>query len=231
MKVSLVIPVYNEKPLILKVLAKVDQVVFPSLEKEVVIVDDCSTDGTREILQGLKYSGKYQIIFHDINQGKGAAVLTGLQQCTGDIIAIQDADLEYDPHDLVKLVGLIVSGQTFIAYGSRMMGDNPKGHWAYYLGNQMISWVAQLLYGTKITDVETCYKVFHKKVLHSIDLSEKDFGFEIQFTVNALKNKFLIQELPIQYYPRQRDEGKKICWHDGVKAIWLLFKYRFRKWL
>ena len=226
MKVSIVIPAYNEKNFILKILEKVDQVNFSGLEKEVLIIDDYSTDGTREILKTVTSA---KVIFHSKNLGKGAALATGFSHCSGDIIAIQDADLEYNPHDLVKLVAIVASGQVPIAYGSRMIGNNPTGHYAYYAGNLVISWLARLLYGVKLTDIETCYKVFKKEVLSAMTLSEPGFGFEIQFTVNALKNHFTIKELPITYSPRKFNEGKKISWRDGLAAIWLLLKYRFKQ--
>ena len=224
MKVSVVMPVYNEKEFILPALDRLAAINFPGLDKEVIVVDDGSTDGTKELL--LKRQTE-KVFFHQKNLGKGAALMTGFAQCSGDIIAIQDADLEYDPNDLVKLVELVASGQAPVAYGSRMMGKNPVGHYAYYLGNKLISLVTRILYGAALTDVETGYKVFRKDVLDSVALSEPRFGFEIQFTVNVLKSHLVIKELPIKYAPRQFSQGKKIGWRDGVEALWLLIKYRF----
>lgn len=226
MKVSIVIPVYNEKEFVLKILEKIKQVDFNGLGKEIILVDDFSTDGTREILAEL--GPDYKVIYHDKNKGKGGALQTGFKSVTGDIVAIQDADLEYDPQDLVKLVELITTKQAQVVYGSRMSGKNPIGHIAYYAGNQLISWVTRVLYGVKLADVETCYKVFRKEVLEKLSLTQNDFGFEIEFTVQVLKNKFAIKELPISYAPRKFAEGKKINWVDGVKAIWLLFIYKIK---
>lgn len=225
MKISIIIPVFNEKEFIVEILEKVEQVNFLGLEKEIVVVDDCSTDGTRHILEGLQQ--QYKVFFHDKNQGKGAALKTGFKNSTGDIFAIQDADLEYDPNDLKKLVEAVLSGETEVVYGSRMIAKNPIGHYAFYLGNKVISFLTRLLYGVTLTDVETCYKVFKKEVLEHLSLQENDFGFEVEFTAKVLKNNIKIKELPISYNPRKFSQGKKISWRDGLKAIWLLFKFRF----
>jgi len=227
MKLSIIIPVYNEKKYILEVLKRVEELTLDNLKKEIVIVDDGSTDGTKELLKPLAH--KYKIIFHEQNQGKGAALKTGFKNSQGDIIAIQDADLEYHPSDLAKLVQPIVTGQTLVVFGSRMLGNNPIGHWRYYFGNRAISWLTNFLYKAKLTDVETCYKVFHRQVLDNIKIEHNCFGEEVEFTTKLLKNKISILELPISYSPRKFDEGKKISWRDGVKALWLLIKYRFKK--
>ena len=162
-KISIVIPVYNEKNYIEAVLRKIDSTNIADLKKEVIIVDDGSTDGTREILSRLQ--DRYLIIFHQVNQGKGAALRSGFAKASGEIIAIQDADLEYDPSDLAKLVRPIITGQSQVVYGSRMMGNNPIGHKRYYFGNKLITWSASLLYGRALTDLETCYKVFATSIL------------------------------------------------------------------
>jgi len=226
MKISIIVPVFNEKEFILKILEKVSQVDFPGLDKEIIIVDDGSTDGTRELLKQVQ--DKYKIIFHEKNLGKGAALRTGFQAATGEIIAIQDADLEYQPTELPKLTEPILTGKTQVVYGSRMIGNNPIGHRRYYLGNVVISWLASILFGKKLSDVETCYKVFNRKLLEKFDLEQNDFGFEVELTAKLLKNKISIIELPISYTPRKFMQGKKINWADGVKAIWLLFKYRLK---
>ena len=225
MKVSVIIPVFNEKDFIVTILDKLEQVSFFPAVKEVVIVDDCSTDGTKTILEN--FQDKYKIIFHHKNQGKGAALKTGFKNATGDIIAIQDADLEYNPQDLKKLVVVILAEEAQVVYGSRMTAKNPVGHYAYYLGNKLISLLTRILYGSKLTDVETCYKVFKKEILDNLNLEEDDFGFEVEFTAKVLKSGLTIKELPISYNPRKFSQGKKISWQDGIKAIGLLFKYRF----
>ncbi len=225
-KLSIVIPVYNEKNYIVQILKKVDNLAIAGVAKEIIIVDDGSTDGTAEILKVLG-SSRYQIIFHPINQGKGAALKTGFAKASGDVIAIQDADLEYNPKDLVPLVGRVLSGQNLVVYGSRMIGRNPIGHVAYYWGSKLISVVTNLLYQTKLTDVETGYKVFAAPLLKSIKLEQDGFAFEVEVTAKILKRGIKIIELPITYAPRQFSEGKKINWADGVEALWLLIKYRF----
>lgn len=225
-KVSVVVPVYNEKNYILAVLKRIESISLAELDKEIIIIDDGSTDGTKEFLK--KLTGKYKIVFHQQNQGKGAALKTGFRHCQGEIIAIQDADLEYHPADISKLVKPILEGRTLVVYGSRMTGNNPVGHWRYYWGNKLITWLTNFLYGSQLTDIETCYKVFKREVLDKFNLELNDFGFEVEFTVKLLKNKISIIELPISYSPRHFKEGKKIRWSDGLKALWLVIKYRFK---
>lgn len=223
MKLSIIIPAYNEERYILEILKKVKNVDF-GLEKEVIVVNDASKDKTGEILNSVE---DLKVFTHSKNKGKGAALRTGFANATGDIIAIQDADLEYNPEDLKALVHLVADGDAEVVYGSRMTGKNPIGHIAYYLGNQLISGVTRILYGVKLTDVETCYKVFTKNVLTKLNLSENDFGFEVEFTAQVLRGGFKVRELSISYAPRKFNEGKKISWVDGIKAVWLLFKYKF----
>ncbi|MFA6382761.1 MAG: glycosyltransferase family 2 protein [Candidatus Buchananbacteria bacterium] len=222
-KISIVIPVYNEKDYILKTLERVEKLSFSGLEKEIIVVDDGSTDGTTEILKSLE--SKYKIIYQN-NGGKGAALRAGFTTSTGEIIAIQDADLEYDPAEIVRLIKPIIDGKSEVVYGSRMLGHNPIGHRRYYLGNELISWLTNVLYRSHLTDVETGHKVFKKSILENLNLQENDFGFEVEFTAKILKNQIPILELPISYAPRKFDEGKKINWQDGLKALWLLVKYR-----
>ncbi|OGY47276.1 MAG: glycosyl transferase [Candidatus Buchananbacteria bacterium RIFCSPHIGHO2_02_FULL_38_8] len=224
-KISIVVPVYNEKNYIRQVLDRLEKVSFSSLDKEIIIVDDGSTDGTKEILESFEDS--FKVIYHNKNCGKGAALKTGFKNSSGEIIVIQDADLEYNPSEIKDLIQSIVKGEVSVVYGSRMNGNNPIGHRRYYLGNLLISWVTNLLYGSKLSDVETCYKVFDRKVLDKINLEQNDFGFEAEFTAKVLKNHFSIREIPISYSPRNFTEGKKINWYDGLKAIFLLIKYRF----
>jgi len=225
-KISIIIPVFNEKRYVAELISRVQGVNFAGLEKEIIIIDDGSNDGTREILE--QFLDRHKIIFHSKTQGKGAALRSGFKISTGDIIAVQDADLEYNPEDLNKLAVPIVAGQAKVVYGSRMIGKNPIGHLAYYFGNKFISLIARILYNCRLTDIETCYKVFSRDVLTNFDLESNDFGFDPEFTAKVLKNKIAIIELPISYSPRKFNQGKKIGWHDGLKAIWLLIKYRFK---
>lgn len=223
---SIVVPVYNERRYIKEILKRLQALTVGQMAKEVIIVDDGSTDGTVEILKEISQPG-WQIIFSSRNEGKGSALRKGFAKTTGEIVAIQDADLEYHPFDLRPLVELVAAKQTQVAYGSRMINKNPIGHISYYLGNKLISWLAQVLYQVKITDVETCYKVFDGQLLRSLRLEQDDFAFEVEVTAKILKQGIKIIELPISYQPRQFAEGKKISWLDGLKALWLLVKYRF----
>jgi len=225
MIISIIIPVYNEKNYIKGTLDRLASVNFENAEKEIIIVDDGSIDGSGEILK--TFEKDYKIIYHQTNQGKGAALKTGLAAASGEIIIIQDADWEYDPADMPKLIKPIVTGQTEVVYGSRMLGKNPVGHWRYYLGNEFISLLTSILYHTRLTDVETGYKVFKKNIIQKFQFVSNDFGIEAELTAKFLKNKIKILELPISYAPRKFDEGKKINWRDGVKAIYILIKCRF----
>ncbi len=225
-KVSIVVPVYNEKKYILKILEKLDQLSLPNIEKEIVVVDDGSTDGTREILKST--GTKYKIIFQSKNLGKAEALKTGFKNCSGEIIVTQDADLEYNPADIAKLIQPVIRGEFAVVYGSRMIARNPIGHIFYYWGNRLISTFTRFFYQHRITDVETGYKVFKKDILQKIHLVESGFGFEAEFTAKVLRSKIKILELPISYSPRKFSEGKKISWRDGIKALWLLIKYRFK---
>lgn len=224
--VSIVIPVYNERLYIDQVLKRTMTVLFPGCDKEIIVVDDCSTDGTDQVLA--PWSSRCIIIRHQRNRGKGAALRTGFEHCSGDIIAIQDADWEYQPKDLVPLVAAVNSGQTLVAYGSRLIAQNPVGHFFYYWGNKVISLLTTVLYGVWLTDVETGHKVFKRSALAGLALEQNDFGFEIEVTAKLLRRGIHIVELPTSYAPRKFSQGKKINWRDGVKAIWLLIKYRFR---
>ena len=226
-KISIVMPVYNEKNTILKILKKVDSVKL-SLEKEIILVDDCSKDGTRDILK--KLPKKYKIVYHDVNQGKGSALRTGFKNATGDIITIQDADLEYNPEDYKKLIDMIINGEE-IVYGSRFKGKPffSKQRWFlphHYIGNKILSLATSILYFRWITDMETCYKMFTKKALNKINLKSKRFDFEPEITAKFIKKGFKIKEIPINYYPRDFKKGKKITWKDGIKALFYLLKYR-----
>ncbi|MDO8480277.1 MAG: glycosyltransferase family 2 protein [Nanoarchaeota archaeon] len=224
MKLSIVIPAYNEKKTILKVLQVVKKQPVLGLEKEIIVVDDGSTDGTRDLLK--KVNG-VTVIFHEKNQGKGAALRTGLKQATGDIFLIQDADLEYDPADYPKLLKPILDGKTNVVYGSRFLKTHHARYQLFYLGNKFLSLLTTVLYGQRITDMETCYKMFTREVLEKLDLRARRFEFEPEITAKILKAGFKIMEVPISYECRPFHEGKKITWKDGVKAALYLIKYRF----
>jgi len=224
MKLSIIIPTYNEKKTLLKLLKKVEKVNIGKITKEIIIVDDFSTDGTRDLLKNIK---KHKIFYHTKNKGKGSAIRTALKHITGDIIIIQDADLEYDPNEYPKLLKPILEGETKVVYGSRFMKKHNPKYKLYYLGNIFLSIFARILYARKITDMETCYKVFKREVFDNIKLKAKRFDFEPEITAKIIKKGYKIIEVSIQYQCRDFKEGKKISWRDGVKAIWCLFKYRF----
>ena len=223
-KLTIVIPVYNEKNTLSTLLTRVEAVDY---DKEIVLVDDCSTDGTREIVESYKNKKEYTVAIHPHNQGKGAALRTGFAQASGDIIIIQDADLEYDPKDYGKLLEPILDGRADVVYGSRFLGGPHRVlfFW-HYLGNMALTLLSNLTTNLNLTDMETCYKVFTRQVLDSIDLKCNRFGFEPEFTSKVAKQKFRIYEVPISYSGRDYAEGKKIGWKDGVAAIWFIIRFR-----
>ncbi|CAH0995242.1 Undecaprenyl-phosphate mannosyltransferase [Emticicia aquatica] len=224
MLLSVLIPAYNEVNNIQNILTKIGEINIP---KEIIIVDDGSTDGTRELLAKLK-SDTINVILHKKNQGKGGAIKTAISHAKGDIIIIQDADLEYDPKDYYKLIPLIKSGQEKVVYGSRFLNkQNKHSYFSFFLGGQVVTWITNILYGQNLTDEPTCYKVFDAKLLKSIKLNCTGFEFCPEVTAKIAKLGYKIPEVPINYYPRSISEGKKINWKDGVEAIWVLLKYRF----
>lgn len=225
-KVSIIIPIYNEEKTLEELLRRVENVMLPGLAREIILVDDCSKDNSRKILGQLQDTGRYKIIFHKKNSGKGAALRTGFAVATGEIIMIQDADLEYDPSEYQKVLQPILSGEAEVVFGNRMAGNNPRGYWHYYLGNYLVSLATRILYQTKISDIETCYKFFRREVLDKIKTKENGFGFEAEFTAKVLKAKLRLKEVVIKYNPRTVAEGKKIGWKDGIQALWILGKYR-----
>ena len=233
MKLSIIIPVFNEKSTILEIFERVLNVKIPNVIKEVIIVDDGSTDGTREIIKNSKF--KFIKIFHDKNQGKGAAVKTGIKHATGEYIIIQDADLEYNPKYINNLLEPILRKNSDVAYGTRLnrmpnLKKEEKKHLFifHYFGNRFLSLIASILYGQWITDVETGYKLFPKKAVEKIKLNAKGFEFEPEITSKLLKQGCKIKEVSINVIPRGYDEGKKLnTIRDGTKALWYLFKYRF----
>ena len=216
-------PVYNEKATLLTILEKVEAV---PLDKEIVLVDDGSTDGSREALQGLE-PGRATVIMHEKNSGKGAAIRSAIPHCTGDIITIQDADLEYDPEDLLKLLKPIEAGKADIVYGSRFTGERRNMFFWHWVGNQFLTLVTNILYDTTLSDMETCYKMFRSDIIKGIQLKSRSFEIEVEMTTKILKRGHRIYEVPISYAGREFHEGKKITWRDGLIALYYLVKYRF----
>lgn len=231
-KLSILIPVYNEEKTIQAILNKIEAVKLSEVKKEIIIVDDCSTDKTRQILG--KLEKKYKIIYHETNKGKGSAIRTALEHATGDIVLIQDADLEYDPKDYILLVQPILNGLSDVVYGTRFHSSvgmlrekQPAIFYLHYFGNWFLTILVNVLYGSRLTDMETCYKVFRKKVIEGITLKSERFDFDPEITVKILKKGHKIVEVPISYFSRDFKEGKKITFLDGIKAAWYLLKYRF----
>lgn len=227
-KLSIIIPVYNEKNTIKDILKRIESVELNDIEKELILVDDFSTDGTREILSGL--DSNYKVFFHDKNMGKGRAVKRGFEQATGDIILIQDADLEYDPGDYPRLIRPIIEGRTDTVFGSRFLDKNLHNKIVYrhgYITGKALNWFSNFLSGFKLTDMYTGYKVFSKKAIEKIIpfIKSKRFGIEPELTALIAKNKFRILEVPIRYQGRTYQEGKKINWKDGLAAIWHIIRF------
>ncbi len=223
MKLSVIIPVYNEEKTIIEILNKIKKI---NINKEIIVVNDYSTDNSYEILSKIK---DIKLINHQKNMGKSAAIRTSLKYVTGDIVIIQDADLEYNPEDYYKLVKPIEQKKTKIVYGTRFPKEkrHPSLLNPYYLGNKVLTIMANVLYNAKITDEPTCYKVFDAKLFKSLNLKSKRFGFCPEVTAKIRKKGFKIYEVPISYNPRTIKEGKKINWKDGIEAVWILIKYRF----
>lgn len=230
-KVSILIPVFNEVKTLNEVLSAVRSASFCGLEKQIILVDDCSTDGTRDLLQEMAKDSNNgtSIHFHAKNMGKGAALRTALSYATGDVIVIQDADLEYDPNEYDELVKLIVAHKADVVYGSRLTGGKPARQFKFlhYLGNKFLTLVTNVLYDTTISDMETCYKAFRADVIKNITIRSNRFEFEPEITAKVLKRKHHLFEVPISYYGRDFSEGKKITWKDGIGALRALFYFRF----
>lgn len=224
-KITILIPVYNEVATLEEILRKVENADFCGLEKEIILIDDYSTDGTRDLYEKFPY----KVFYHDYNQGKGAALRTGFKNATGDIIVIQDADLEYDPVDYTPLVKLILDGHADVAYGTRLSGGKPSRSFMFthLLGNKFLSLLTNILYGSTLTDMETCYKAFKADFIKGIEIKSNRFDFEPEITAKVLKRGARLYELPVSYYGREFSEGKKITWKDGFHAIIALIKYRF----
>jgi len=226
MKISVVIPVYNEIDTIEEILARVDKVV---IKKEIIVIDDLSIDGTRERLKKIAADKEnVKVIYHNRNKGKGAALRTGFESVTGDIVIIQDADLEYDPNEYPTLLEPILDGRADVVYGSRFIGGPHRVlfFW-HYVGNKLLTLISNALTNLNLTDMETCYKVFKRQILKDINLKSNRFGFEPEFTAKVSKKRLRIYEVPISYSGRTYSEGKKITWKDGIVALCLIFWYRF----
>lgn len=225
MKVSVIIPVYNEVNTIEEILRRVEA---QNLANEILIIDDGSTDGTREKLASLNEDRHLRIILHDHNQGKGAAVRTGIQEANGDVFLIQDADLEYDPRDYPALIQPIEEGIADVVYGSRFLGGPRRTTMFWHMvANKMLTFMTNLLYNTILSDMETGYKVFKQETVEGMKLRANKFDFEPEFTAKILKRKARVYEVPISFNPRDYDEGKKIGIGDAFQAVWALIKYRF----
>ena len=229
-KLSVIIPCYNERDTIRDIITIVNA---SPLNKEVIVVDDYSTDGTREILASEIIYKVDKVIFHEHNQGKGAAVRSGISVVTGDIVIIQDADLEYNPLEYTKLIRPIIDGIADVVYGSRFLMGNAHKVLGYRhaMINGFLTFVSNLFTNIYLTDMETCYKVFRKEIVQSIKIEENRFGFDSEITAKISKMKCRIYEIGVDYFARNREQGKKIKWHDGFRALWCILKYNLRrKW-
>ena len=228
MKLSVIVPVHNEESTIEEVIRQIRAVDLGDTAKEIIIVDDASTDSTPRQLDALEGEPDLTVLVHESNRGKGAAIRTGLASTTGDIVLIQDADLEYDPKDYPRLIEPIVDGDADVVYGSRFLGTAENMALPNLVANKLLAWSATLLFGKRITDEATCYKVFRSDVLSSFDLECERFEFCPEVTAKALRRGYRLVEVPISYHARTVEAGKKIRATDGLEAIWTLFRFRFR---
>ncbi len=222
--VSVVMPVYNESATIDSVIRRVLAV---PVRVQLIVVDDGSTDGTRDRLSNLQQELGFRLVLQPSNRGKGSALRRGFEEVTGDLVVIQDADLEYSPEEYPELMELICQGRADVVYGSRFLGRHRVFLFTHYLGNRLLTLLTNVLYNTMLTDMETCYKMMRTDVLRSMRLRSDGFGIEPELTAKIFKRGYRVYEVPITYDGRGYDEGKKISWRDGVVALWVLFRYRF----
>jgi glycosyltransferase involved in cell wall biosynthesis len=224
---SVIVPVFNERNTVGEIIRRMRAVDLP-VDLEIVVVDDASSDGTDKILTALEDS-TVRVVRHPANQGKGAAIRTGLAYVRGDLVLVQDADLEYDPEDWPKLLAPIMRGKARVVYGSRFTGERKNMLFLHWIGNRMLSLVTNVLYNSTLSDMETCYKLFDRTVLDGITIESNRFEFEPEITAKVMRRGHRIYEVPISYAGREFHEGKKITWKDGFGALWALVKYRFKK--
>jgi glycosyltransferase involved in cell wall biosynthesis len=221
---SVVMPVYNERDTIEEIIERVMRV---PMRIELIVVDDCSKDGTRDKLSALHARHGFKLILQPHNAGKGSALRRGFQEVTGDVVVIQDADLEYSPEEYPDLISLICEGRADVVYGSRFIGRHRVFLFTHYAGNRLLTLITNILYNTMLTDMETCYKMMRTEVLRSMALQSDGFGIEPEMTAKIFKRQYRVYEVPITYDGRGYEEGKKITWRDGLVALWVLIKYRF----
>lgn len=225
MKLSIIIPCYNEAATIEAIVAAVSA--CPYADKEIIVVDDCSTDGTRELLQTRLEKMVSKVVYHERNRGKGCALQTGFDAASGDIMMVQDADLEYDPHEIPRVIAPILQGKADVVYGSRFMGQGAHRvvYFWHWVGNNVLTLLSNMFTNLNLTDMETCYKAFRSEVIRAIRIEEQRFGFEPEITAKVAKMRCRIYEVGISYYGRTYAEGKKINWKDGFSALRCIFKY------
>ncbi len=227
-KLSVVVPVFNERNTLVEILRRMRAVELPDgIEREIIVVDDGSNDGTRDVLNQLGDS-TVRVVMHEANLGKGAALRTGFAHATGDYVLVQDADLEYDPEDWPKLLNPVLRGRARVVYGSRFTGERRNMLLLHWMGNRFLSMTTNVLYNTTLSDMETCYKLLEHDLVDEMNLQSNRFDIEPEITAKILKRGIRIYEVPISYSGREFDEGKKITWRDGFSALWTLVKYRFR---
>lgn len=224
MLLSVIVPVYNEHRTIQLILEKVRAV---DIEKEIIVIDGCSEDGTRDLLREEEKQPDTRVIYEEHRSGRGNALKLGIAEARGDIVIFQDADLELDPADYPLLIEPLVNDDCDVVFGSRFLRGKPAMGFLQYLGNRVITESVNLLYNTRLTDVETCYQVFRRESILDMNIDNNDFAFTVELCVKLVKRRLRIKEIPIRYFPRGRAEGKKIYWADGFVSLWTLFKYRF----